>query len=54
MGCGKACEGVIVCGAMDSDGIQFSMLFIETELGMRSGWLNIGRDKQGLVVDSGR
>ena len=53
-GCGKACAGVMVCGAMDSDGIQLSMLFMETELGKRSGWLNMGRDKQGLVVDSGR
>lgn len=52
---GKAWDGVMVWGAMDSvDGIQCNMLPMDIELDILSGWLKMGRDKHGLVADSGR
>lgn len=45
----------MVWGAIDSvGGIQCNMLPMDIELDMRSGWLKMGRDKHGLVADSGR
>lgn len=53
--CEKAWDGAIVWGAIDSvGGIQCNMLPMDIELDMRSGWLKMGRDKHGLVADSGR
>lgn len=52
---GKACAGVMVSGAKDSaEGIQCSIFDIEAELDIRSGWLNIGRERHGLEADSGK
>lgn len=52
---GKAWDGVMVWGAMElAGGSQGRILFMDTECDIRSGWLKIGLDKQGLVADSGR
>lgn len=34
--------------------IQGSILDMDAELASRSGWLNMGRDRQGLDADSGK
>jgi hypothetical protein len=46
---------MIVWGTIESFAVtQDSILDIDEELGIRSGWLNIGRERQGLDADSGK
>lgn len=55
--CGNACSGEMVWGGMASvAGIHGSMLCIEMVLGIVrwSAWWKMGRERQGLVADSGR
>lgn len=53
---GKAWDGAMVWDPPmgGAGGSQGRMLSMEPELGLRSGWPNMGLDRHGLVADSGR